>query len=150
MKKNLPTQSQGHLIVAAIRVLLHRDARPPTEVAVAELLCLPPEGVGHMARGLQSVGAIRIVQSAFDIRLELVDHERLTELPTDDETDKLKDEVDAFHERKKQEHTSIDTLFGEDPTAKKKSRLTKMEEELKKFQKGGKGAPPPWESSDEE
>jgi len=83
-----------------------------------------------------------IVKTAFDIRLELVDHTQLETLPGEDEKPVLK----AFHERKKKAHDSIDGLFGEDLQAKKKKEFAKMEEELKKFQKGGKGAPPPGSS----
>ncbi len=142
--KTLPTKSQGYLVVAAVRVLHHLEERAPTEKAVAELLKMPSEEVGHLARGLESIGVIRILKSAFDYRLELADPALLETLPGDDEGPAIKEEVDAFHERKKKQHESIDTLFGEDPSARAKKRMSKVEAELKKFRKSGKGAPPPW------
>ena len=145
--KTLPTQAQGHLVVAAMRVVQFKLRRPATDAEIAEILDLPPEEVAHWARGLHAHGVIQLVESAFDVRYELMDHTLLETLPEDEGAPALEGEIEAFHERHKEKQASLDNLFGEGD-ARKKGRMSKLEDELKKF-KSGK-ARSPFDSDDEE
>ena len=138
--KTLPTQAQGHLVVAAMRVVQFKLRRPATDAEIAAILDLPPEEVAHWARGLQAHGVVRLVESAFDVRYELMDHTLLDTLPEDEGAPALEGEIEAFHERHKEKQASLDNLFGEGD-ARKKGRMSKLEDELKKFKSGKTRSP---------
>ena len=138
--KTLPTQTQGHMVVAAMRVARFQLKRPPTDAEIAELLGLPPEEIAHWARGLQAHGVIRLLESAFEVRYELMDHTLLETLPEDEGAPALEGEIEAFHERHKEKQASLENLFGEGD-ARKKGRMSKLDDELKKFQSGKTRSP---------
>ena len=48
-----PVYELGHLIVAAIRVISHRESRPPTLKELGDLLGFSPEFTGQLIRGLE-------------------------------------------------------------------------------------------------
>jgi hypothetical protein len=146
--KTSPTRDQGHLIVAAVRVLRHRDGRGPTVDAVAHLLQLPPEEVGHLTRALEAAGVLRMTKSAYDLRMEVADHTLIESLPAAGEGPTMQDEVSAFRDRFRERQSNIEHLFGEDPAARQKKRLGKLDDELKKWKKTTKLRPP--EAGDDE
>jgi DNA-directed RNA polymerase specialized sigma subunit len=137
----LPSYVQGHLVVAAIRLLVHLEQRPPSDERVAELLAVPREEVAHWARGLHRHGAIRIVTSPFETRYEIADHTRLESLPREHEKRGLAEEVESFKERHARETESLKHLFGTEKDRKKES-LSKLEEELNRFKSTGRARSP--------
>jgi hypothetical protein len=150
--KALPTRTQGHLVVAAIRVLKHREGKPPTDAEMAELLQLPREEVSHWARGLAAHGALHAIQNPFDVRYEIADHQLVDTLPGDEEVPRLRQEVEAFQQRTKERHSGLDEIFGQDLTKEHKKAMSRLEDELKRFQSRERARAPvdePGEGDDE-
>src|SRR5512145_925482 len=60
-----PNYHEAHLIVAAVRVLSHRDQRPPTPEEVASLLGITSEKVHIVVHELGGLGVLRLLKSPF-------------------------------------------------------------------------------------
>ncbi len=149
----LPTQKEGHLIVAALRIIEHREGRPGGPDEVATLLALQREEVAHWCRGLERHGVLGRIENPFDVRYELRDHTRLETLPAAHDASVLREEVDAFRERAEERNADLDELFGVGMADRKKKDMNKLEKELKRFQKSGRGRSPfdrPSDPSDED
>lgn len=131
-----PNYDQGHLVVAAARVLSHKLEKPPTMEEIGELLKTSHEVIGAVARALESRGIVKIHKTPFDTRVEVTDHTLLEELPKDDSGADMKGEVEAFLERSKEKQEKIEKLFGEEEYEKrKKEKQAGLEAQLKEFQK---------------
>jgi hypothetical protein len=129
-----PTYEDGHLIVAAVRVLSHRASKPPTPEDIAGLLGLAPEFVRSLVISLGDEGILRVMENPFEIRAELGDHTRLEELPKGAETPSIKDELEGFLERKRKATEETDKMLSMDEIEKKKkAKLSKLEDEMKKM-----------------
>lgn len=129
-----PSQSQAHLLVAAVRVLGHTLGRPPAVEEIAALIHYSPELAGHLVRALESCDIVLTIRSPFDLRVEVRDHRKIEELPVEDTGPGLQDEVEEFHERFQQKQKELQNLFdaGEHEERKKK-RLAGLDAELENF-----------------
>ena len=67
---------EGHLFVAAIRILENRNSAPPDLNQIAELVGFSPEQTGLISRRLHEAGIVRIVQGAFGDRWGIEDHHK--------------------------------------------------------------------------
>lgn len=137
----LPTHQQGHLVVAAIRMLVHLEQRPPSDERVADYLALPREEVSHWARGLERHGVIRMVTSPFETRYELVDHTLLETLPREHQKRALAEEVETWKAKHAKDHEALQGLFGTEKDRQKES-ISKLEKELERFKSGGRPRSP--------
>ena len=128
------SKREGHLVVAAIRVLTHRDESPPRPEDVAELLGLAPAWVRMLAASLDEAGIVAIVRSAFDEHLEVRDHLKLEDLEQEERDVDLEAEFEAFDRRKAAEAEKMAQLFAEkDHERKHGDRMSSMEEQLRNF-----------------
>jgi hypothetical protein len=120
-----PSYDQGHLVVAAVRVLEHRNEKPPTMEEIGELLGLSHEVIGAFARALQS----------HDTRVEIAQFEKLEDLPREHTGAAMKSDVDAFLERSRSKKKEIDELFESgDFEKKQQEKFASLDEQLKSFQ----------------
>jgi len=121
----------AHLIIAAIRVLAHRHQRSPRPDEVAELLELPEATVRMRAAALQDLGALTLVESAFETHLEIRDHLKVEEL-AETRPEALAEDLADFDRRKQAEAEKMARLF-EDGTfeAERRDRLARMDEQLR-------------------
>ena len=135
-----PSYEDGHLVVAAVRVLLHNGPKPPTPEEIADLIGLAPEFVRNLVISLGDEGILRVVENPFEIRAEIADYARLEDLPRTVDTPSIKDELDEFVKRKREavEETQRMLRLGE-IEKRKKEKLSKLEDEMKKM----KGKRPP-------
>jgi len=130
-----PNRDEGHLLVAAIRVLGHREGRAPTPEELAELLDLPGAAVRLQLAALQDLGAVVLVESAFAVHAEVRDHTRLEELAPPEESDISADLAD-FDRRKQEEAERMAHLFDEkDHERRRAERHDAMDRDLKDFRK---------------
>lgn len=136
MSNQGPSYDDGHLFVAAIRILEHRLNRPPSVEEVGEMLNRSVE-IAHLhVRGLESSGIVRVVKTPFETHLEIVDHVKLEELPKGEQTAAFGEDLDKFREKKKKELESMESFFasgGEDD--KKKKKMETLDSAFEKFQK---------------
>ena len=138
-----PSYEDGHLIVASIRVLSHKASKPPTPEAVAELLGLPAEFIRNLVVALGDEGILRVVENPFEIRAEVADYSKLEDLPRESTSPTIRDELDDFVRRKKKAAEETEKALSLDEMEKKKKeKLSKFEEEMKKMK--GKDPSPPF------
>lgn len=129
-----PPRSEGHLLVAAVRVLAHKTGRPPSVEEAAELLGWSRELTGHLSRALEAKGILQAITSPFDVRLEVADYLALENLPVEDTGPGLRDEVEAFHEQFKKKQEELQALFESGEIEKRKQeRIEGLENELRDF-----------------
>ena len=146
-----PDYAQGHLVIAAVRILEHRNGKPPTYEEIGGLLGISHEVVGAVARALKSHGAVKILETPFDTRLELDDHTLLENLPKERATPAMKGEVDAFLERTRSKQEDIESLFKSgEYEKKKKEKFAGLDQQLKDFKKKKVRDPFASSGSDEE
>ena len=143
----------GHLLVAAIRVLTHKNGRPPTVEECADLVGFSREVAHALVRRLEAYGAVRAVETPFEARVVIESHAALEAIPRDAAGPSVASEFESFRERTKEKQKELDKLFGEGSLEKKKQeRVSSLEEQFKKFRATRQYRPPaaPGSGSDEE
>jgi hypothetical protein len=132
-----PSYHDGHLVVAAVRILENREKHPPTEAEIGALLQWHPERVGLVTRGLVEMGVLKPVTTAYDMRLELADHLPLETLTADEESGGFADELAEFDRKSLEQQQKLEKLFDPGEMEKEKQkRAQSLDEEFKKFRKG--------------
>lgn len=123
-------RNTAHLVLAAIRVLSHRLQRSPRPDEVAELLEWPETTVRLHAAQLQDLGAAVLVESAYEVHLEVRDH-RLVDDLEDERSEALADDLADFDRRKQEEADKMARLF-EDGTFQdeRRKKLDQMSDDL--------------------
>lgn len=122
---------EGHLFVAAIRVLENRHQAPPSLEQIAELLDFSAEQTGLISRRLQEEGIARMVESAYGDRWAVADHLELEALPQDVQTSQLDDQLKQFQAEKDKITQKVEAI--KDQQAKKQKDLfADLEKKLKK------------------
>lgn len=121
----------AHLILAAIRVLGHRNQRSPRPDEIAELLDWPEPMVRLQAARLQEVGAVTLVESAFETHVEVRDHLAIEELP-EEAPEALAEDLAAFDRRKQAETEKMSKLFADGTfEQERQARLDRMDAALR-------------------
>lgn len=137
-----PSYEDGHLIVAAVRVLSHKAAKPPTSDDITNLLGLPPEFVRNLVVALGDEGILRVVENPFEIRAEVKDYLKLEDLPRESTGPSIRDELDDFVKRRKKAVEETEKALDLDEMEKKqKEKLSKFEEDMKKMKDKGPSGP---------
>ena len=122
---------EGHLIVAAIRVLEHIHGAPPSMDQISDMLKFSPEQTGWFTRRLQEAGIIRIVESAFGDRWGIEDHLKLEELPRTTETSQMDQALKQFKAEREKISQKVES-FKEQQAKKQKELFSELEKKLKK------------------
>ncbi len=129
------TRNEAHLLLAGIRVLSHLKNIPPTPEELAEILEQPSTLVRLQLDFLNELGAVTLVQSAYQTHTEIKDYLAIEELGTDAGPE-ISEDLRAFDERKKLEAEKMAHLFdsGENED-KRQKKMDEMDKELKDFKK---------------
>ena len=122
---------QGHLVVAAIRVLEHQKGIPPSVDDISRCLSLSAEQSSRICSRLQEADVIEVVKGAYGTRAFVRDYLRLEDLPKSEESAKLADEVKKFQESRKGMDEKI-AEFKAQQEEKKKSMFAELDKKLKK------------------
>jgi DNA-binding Lrp family transcriptional regulator len=122
---------EGHLFVAALRVLEHRNTAPPTLAQIAELLKISMEQTGLISRRLQEAGIIRVVEGAFDDRWGIDDHQKLEALSQEMEINQLDEALKQFKAEKNKIALRVESIK-EQQAKKQKDLFSEIEKKLKK------------------
>jgi len=131
--KSQATYEEAHLVVAAVRVLEHREHHPPTVEDVASLLGIAREWAGVLVAAMEKAGIVAVVESAFTARVEVRDHLALEQLPRAGEAPSLRDEMAEFAEKQRTEQEKLGKLFQGKASGKPADRPGDLAEELKRF-----------------
>ncbi len=129
------TRSEAELLIAGVRVLHHLQGRSPTPEELADLLGMSASSVRLQVAVLGELGAMTLVESAFENHVEIGDPQALENLP-DEEGPAITDDLRAFDQRKQEEAEKMSRLFSSGETAKRKQmKLDEMERGLGNFHK---------------
>ncbi len=124
------TRNDAELLAAGIRVLAHLHGKPPTPEELADLLQLSAAAVRLQVAGLVELGALLLVESAFEDHLELGDTRLLQDLPAGDGP-AISEDLKAFDARKEEEVRKMSRLFSSgEMEERKRKRLEDMEKGL--------------------
>ena len=135
-RETTPDYHQGHLVVAATRVLEHRGEKPPTMEEIGQLLGISHEVVGAVARALAARGIVKIHMTPFDTRVEVADHTALEALPREGTGAAMQSEIEAFHRRQQEKQEKMEKLLGDGEYRKKKvEKHAGLDAQLKEWQK---------------
>jgi hypothetical protein len=133
--KTLPTQARGHLLVAALRVLRHSHGMPPHPEEIATLLGWGVEETYVVVRELVDHGVLRMHETPFEVRLDLIDHHKLDELPVE-EGEALQEEVDQFRVADRSRKDKLDEMFKSgEIDERKRQQAEALEKQFAEFRK---------------
>jgi SLT domain-containing protein len=121
---------QGHLFVAALRLFLHRNGRPPSVREISEMLQVSTEMGYYLSNRLAKLGVLEMVEGAFEERIYLKDHLRLEELPREEKASTLEAEVQRLKEEREKRHQEIERLQASQG-GRKKELFSDLERQLK-------------------
>lgn len=121
----------AHLVLAATRVLGHRLQRSPRPDEVAALLEWPEATLRLHAVQLQDLGALTLVDSAFETHLEIRDHTLVDGLQ-EVRREGLADDLADFDRRKQEEAEKMARLFSDGTFQDERRRkLDQMDDDLR-------------------
>lgn len=131
----IPEYEESQLVVAAVRILVHRDGRSPTSDEVAEFLRLSPEKVHILVHALRQRGALRALEGPFDLRLDVGEMAPLEELPKGKTGPSVQAELEEFHSQQQEKKREMERMFrGGEADKRRKDRVAKLEQEFAKYQ----------------
>ncbi len=136
--------NEGHLLVAAVRVLTARNqGRPPTVEEAADLVGVSREWAGVLAASLEREGIVRMLKGPFESRVEIRDHLALEKLPRGETAAGVDEELRRFSAQKKKEEETLRDLFSSGSALKKQEeRLDKLADGLVQFKRKRTGPNP--------
>ena len=122
---------EGHLFVAAIRILEHQNGSPPSLKEISVLINFSAEQTGLISRRLQEAGIVKIVESAYGDRWGIEDHLAIEELPKDVATSQMDEALKQFQAEKSKMDEKIESIK-EQQAKKQKDLFSELEKQLKK------------------
>jgi hypothetical protein len=130
----LPSRLDGRLIVAAIRILEHREQHPPTEEEIAALLNWHEDQTRVIARELADFGALAAIKSPFEVRYKLLEELKVEELPVESNVaDDFAREIEAFDERATEEQERVEKMLGTHEAPAPEPERAALEDEFGEF-----------------
>ncbi len=120
----------GHLFVAAIRILENRNGSPPTLDQIAQLLSISTEQTGLISRRLSDSGIIEQVEGAFGERWGVLNHLKLEELPRVTDATELDSALKKFQAERQKLAQKVESIK-EQQAKKKKDLFADIEKKLK-------------------
>lgn len=129
-----PGYDDSHLVVAAIRILIHRDGRLPTPQEIADLLGVSPEKVNLLVHQLRGLAVLKALEGPFELRLDIGDIAPLETLPKDATGPSIKGELADFKTRDREKKAEMERMFREgDADRRRNDRVARLEEEFSRF-----------------
>ncbi len=88
--------SDAHLVVAAIRILEHRNSAPPSIDEVCRTISFSLEQGNFICRKLNEMNIINVIEGAFGTKLFIKNHLLLEDIPKGATEDNLEKELKKF------------------------------------------------------
>ncbi|MCP3951170.1 MAG: hypothetical protein GY697_02970 [Desulfobacterales bacterium] len=126
--------TQAHLITAAIRLLEHRHATPPSVDQVCDALSFSIEQGHRLCNRLKEMDIIDITSGAFGTRLFIIDHLKIEEIPRGETGSSMEAELRKFQDSQKGLEKKVETIKAEQEK-KKKDMFADLEKQFKKQSK---------------
>jgi hypothetical protein len=130
----LPEYEESHLVVAAVRILSHRDGRSPTPEDVAGFLGFSREKLYVLVHELRRLGILRGLETPFELRLDVGDPAPLETLPRSGEGPTIEGQLTEFHAKEKKKREEMERMLrGGEADRRRQERVAKLEQEFMKF-----------------
>ncbi|MEE8415831.1 MAG: hypothetical protein V3S05_06130 [Desulfobacterales bacterium] len=123
--------SSAHLIVAAIRILEHRNSSPPSVENVCDTLSVSLEQGNLLFRKLEELEIIEVVEGPYGTRLFVRNHVMIEEIPKDSKKSGIEEEIKQFQNTQKDYTKKIES-FQAKQAEKQKNLFAELEKKLKK------------------
>ena len=123
--------SNAHLMVAAIRILTHKNSKHPSLNEICKTLSFSLEQGNLICKKLKELGIVDVVEGAFENHLFIKDHLKIEEIPRDKKEDRLEEALKKFKDSKKDFSKKIES-FQAKQAEKQKALFAELEEKLKK------------------
>jgi len=123
--------SEGHLFVAAIRILDNQKSKIPTINEICDILSFSPEKGNLIARKLLDLKIVKRVSGGRRTGFAIENHIKIEELPKNKKEDGINKEIEKFISSKKKYTQKIETIKAESKK-KKKNLFAGIETQLKK------------------
>jgi hypothetical protein len=123
--------AEGHLFVAAIRILENQNGAPPALAQIAKIIGVSIEQTGLISRRLREAGIVDQVEGAYDNRWIVADHLKLEGLPRDVEASQLDSALKKFQSERSQMTQKIESIK-QQQAQKQKDLFADIEKKLKK------------------
>ena len=122
---------EGHLFVAAIRILEYRHGAPPSLEQIAHEITFSKEESALICRRLNEEGIIEQVEGAFAGRWTVADYLKLEQLPRDTaEPTQLDHALKKFQSEKNKMAKKVEAIK-EQQALKKKDLFAEIEKKIK-------------------
>lgn len=128
---------EGHLILAAIRILEHRMGTPPDVENICQMLELSIEQGNRICNKLSEKGVIRILSGAFGTKVDIADHLLIESLRAEDGPAAIQDDIEKFKASRQALTQKVASIKAEQDE-KKKSLFADLEKQLKMKTEGKK------------
>ena len=123
--------SSAHLIVAAIRILEHRNSSPPSVENICDTLSVSLEQGNLLFRKLEELKIIEVVEGPYGTRLFVRNHLMIEEIPKDSKKNGIEEEIKQFQNTKKDYTKKIES-FQAKQAEKQKNLFAELEKKMKK------------------
>ena len=123
--------SNAHLVVAAIRILTHRESTPPSIDQVCRTIAFSLEQGNFICKKLKEIGVVDVVEGGFGTRLFVKNHLKIEEIPKAKKEDTLEESLKAFQNSKKDFTKKIES-FQAKQAKKQRDLFAELQEKLKK------------------
>ena len=128
--KSANLYSSAHLIVAAIRILEHRNSSPPSVDNVCDPLSVSLEQGNFLFRKLQALKIIERVEGPYGTRLFVRNHLMIEEILKDIEESGIEEEIKQFQNSKKDYTMKIES-FQARQAEKQKYLFAELEKKMR-------------------
>jgi hypothetical protein len=129
--RNINLYKDAHLIVAAIRILEHRNSVPPSIENICNFLSFSLEQGNYICRRLNDTEIIEIVEGAFGTRLFVKNHLAIEDLPKEAGISGMEEEIKKFQDSRKELTQKVASIQAQQ-AEKQKNLFTELENQLKK------------------
>lgn len=123
--------NEGHVFVAAIRILQHQQGVPPSLEEVCAMLEITSESGHTICRSLKKVGIVETLEDPYTIKLLVADHLALEKLPRQENKEtSLAKELEKFQAEKRDKEKEFEEIQAE-LDQKKQDKLAEIERKFK-------------------
>ena len=121
----------AHLMVAAVRVLEYKKRRPPSVDELCDLLSVSLEQGFILARKLNDLNIIEVVEGTYGTRIFIRDHLKIEDIPKDTKDAGLEEAIRKFQDSRKDMKDKVASIQA-NQAEKKKNLFAELEKKLKK------------------
>lgn len=124
------TYQDGHLFVAAVRILEHQKATPPLVEDVCGLLSFSLEHGHFLLNKLEELGIVEVVAGGYGKRVFIKNHLALEGIPRQGQESRLDEALKTFQSARKGYEKKVATIKA-DQEKKKQNLFADLEKKLK-------------------